>query len=125
MVGSTAKIIYDVDSDSEVEMIDDLGEEEDDGLDDLSFLDISAAEVASALHLSLHDFGRVFAHFIRGWWSLGGPDTSGGPDTVYISESEDFVCMTKNHNCHMLYGDGSIRVAGAEVALSRAMKISP
>ena len=123
MVGSTQKIRYYDSSIVEVQLIDNLGEEEF-GLDDLSFLEVSAAEVASALHLSLPDFGRVLAYFIREWPSCLEDEDE---EAVYISErdGEDFVCMIQNDCCHMLYGDGSIRVAGSNVVRSLGVEISP
>ena len=64
---------------------------------------------------SLRDFGRVIAFFIRGWTAYS--------EAVYISDSEDFVCMTKADVGQMLFGDGSIRVVAASVAPSRGVKI--
>ena len=57
----------------------------------------------------------MIAFFIREW--------TGYSEAVYISDSEDFVCMTKSDDCQMLYGDGSIRVVAAAVARSRGVKI--
>ena len=64
---------------------------------------------------SLHDFGRVWAYFVRSWTSYN--------EAVYISESEDFACICKSDDSQMIYGDGSIRVVKASVARSRGVKI--
>ena len=65
---------------------------------------------------TLHDFGRVLAHFTRTWNTYG--------EAVYISTEGDFACLVKGSDCQMLYGDGSIRVTAASVVKARGTLIT-